>query len=231
MSKSEKRKKRAAARAEFAAAVALAPSKKPKKTRGRRRMAEITTEREAAGASIETLNRRAALVGRTIRTETKSDGSPDHNAIAANNKHRAEMRHPAYGEDAGRALFLSNSKADANDLWAVFLDYTKARERYYRVCLGISPHAKCASIATEPDAMETRADEAPPDDRSLDERVRSASNRWMDWQGRLGCLGLADRAAFDDIAEMRRLAVADAKVTPRGRAFLVALKKIAERVK
>ena len=178
----------------------LAAVPKPKK-RGKARMAEI--DREPQRVALET---RARLMGMT-----------DTNA----------MRSQALGEAAGRAIYLKHQPDAAARLWDTYAGLTATEQRYARLVLGKSLHAKTAKIETMPERFETRDDDQT-DLRSEDERHRDATNAWMRWRGYIGHLSSYDQSAIFCVVRGRNEPVVDAKLTKAGIDFVTALERLAD---
>lgn len=227
MGKGDPKTKAKRNRAKFTAALpALAPTPRReidgKSTRAKREPKGET------GADIVALDARARQIGRTIKREKTRDGKPHRDNIAANKATRAEMRKQSYGEAAGRAITLARWGGQAERLLSAYRGLTAAEERYHRVVLGQSIHAKTAKLEMMPDRLETSADDAPPDLRSEEDRHRAAVNEWMRWKGYTQTLCAAHRSAIWNasrgLVELHR---GDA-LTPHGRAFIQAIEALAD---
>lgn len=140
------------------------------------------------------------------------------------------MRHQALGEPAGQAIFTILSDQEAADIWRVYADFTNAETRYHKVVLGKSMHAKTAKIEFLPERLETSADDEGPDLRDDDERIRSATNAWMKWQGYFGHLKAVDRSAILSVARGRAHPMKDGQITASGRVLVLALQNLVKAV-
>lgn len=142
-------------------------------------MAEIGQERE--DEAVQTVcEARARMIG----------------APAATVDERAAMRRQSHGEAAGRALVLSEGGDKGERLFAAYKALTGAYERYCRIVLGASPHAKTGKIEMARERLTTSAEDAPPDLRTEDERHRAAGNAWASWKGRLEAAGMGHASAL-----------------------------------
>lgn len=208
MSKADRAKKRRKNQQTFAEAVALGPIE-PRKKSG-----------QGAKAYRAPVDPEPPRV--TLEARARQMGKPASQWV--------DMRSQALGEDAGRAIYYVAAPDDAPQLWGVYKGLTEAEVRYCRLKLGKSVSAKTAKIEMEPEKIETRAEESPPDDRTWEEKLRSATNRWMDWQRWMGMLSSADQTAIWDIARGRREAMTGGEITGAGVRFVAAIVNLAERV-
>jgi hypothetical protein len=186
------------------ALMGLAPVPKPKK-RGRKRMNEIRQTRERSPDRVA-LQARAKMMG-----STKLD----------------DMRGQALGEAAGRAIYLKHQGKTAERLWSVYSGLTSAEDRYARVVLGHSLHAKTAKVEFQQERFEARPDDQP-DLRTEDEKHRDAVNGWARWRGYIGHLVSSDQAAIWAVVRGRADPVVDAKLTGAGMRFIDALERLAK---
>jgi len=141
--------------------------------------------------------------GRVKRSTRKDyERSPDQTALKARARQSgkspsqlSEMRHPAFGEDAGRAIYAVHSGDFANRLWTCYAACSASYKRYLSVCIGAGVDAKTAKIEMMPERFETSASDTP-DMRSEEERHRAAANAWYGWRNALVNLTLSHSAAI-----------------------------------
>jgi hypothetical protein len=193
--------------------LAGVPRKPKAKLRGQARMVEIDQER-ADDAQRTVLEARARMIG--VNPDSRED--------------RDEMRAQSYGDEAGRAISLYRKGEARQRLLDAYRGLTAAEERYHRIVLGKSIHAKTAKIEMEPERLETSADDAPPDLRSEDDRHRDAVNTWMRWKGYTQCLCAAHRNALWNASRGLVTLHKGDVLTPHGRAFVLALEALADEV-
>lgn len=208
MGRGDKRGKARKSDTAFDAEVSLAPSRK----RGKDKCFVNRTRQQPNDPSPQrtVLEKRARLMG-------KSPGD------------WGEMRAQAIGEPAGRAIVIVSHQDDAPKLWSVYARLTASEARYNQLKLGMSANAKGASIMTARDRIQTSADESPPDLRTFDEKLRDATNRWMEWSGWVMQLTASDQKAIWDVARGRVDPATDAGgVTAAGRRFVEAIRRLAE---
>lgn len=227
MGKGDRKTKARQSRRKFEAmaGVALAPTPKSKK-RGKARMQEIamtdTSEKREALAA------RARSVGIAMRPETAEDGTTIAAAARWNAKVLKTMDHVAMGTPAGRAIFLSAKGDEARKLLDTFTKLTIAEERYHRVVLGVSMHAKTGWMEMLTERVETSADHDAPDLRDEGEKARAASNAWARWRGYLGHLDAGRQTDIIAVVRGRREPHDGQRVTPAGRRFISALRDLIE---
>lgn len=189
--------------------VELAPAPR-KKSRGRKRMAEIKREpvdRHPARAALEA---RARQMGH----------DPDKWQL---------MQFQALGEPAGQALFAAHTVEDAVGLWSVYAAYTNAEARFHRVCLGKSMAAKVAKVEFLPEVFEANPDDEP-DLRDEDEKHRDAKNNWDRWLGYFNKLGLGERSIIQSVSRGWADPMIDGKLTEKGKEFVRAVESLSEAV-
>lgn len=138
-----------------------------------------------------------------------------------------EMRHPAYGEPAGRAIYAIHGGDTAKRLWDAYRGFTAAEATYAKTYLGMRLHAKTAKVEYLIETFEARPDDSP-DLRDEEQRSRDASNNWARWRGYLMRLGRPDQQAIYDIAYGRAEPMMDGKVGPYGRRFVEAVAALAD---
>lgn len=177
-----------------------------KKSRGRKRMAEINqTQKNPHRTALET---RARQMGH----------STDKWQL---------MQFQALGEPAGRAIFAMHTVEDAVGLWSVYAGLTNAEARYHRVCLGKSMAAKVAKVEFLPERFEADPDDEP-DLRDDDEKHRAASNNWDRWQAWFNSLSLGDRAIIQSVSRGWCDPMIDGEVTDKGKDFVLAIERLSE---
>lgn len=176
-----------------------------RKSRGSKRMQEIAKNPEAE--------------------RTVLDARARHCGIAPTD--RTQMRDPALGEAAGRAIYASRSGDQAKKMWDVYAGLTKAEAVYIKTNLGLSIHAKTAKVEYLIEAFEARSDDNP-DLRDPDERARDASNRWMRWRGFIGHLGANEQKAIFDVAYGRIEPMDAGLLTASGSRFVAAIERLAD---
>ena len=174
-----------------------------RKSRGRKRMAEIKAEPNADRTVLEARARQA--------------GSKDLGA----------MRLPAYGEPAGQAIMAIHGGDDARKLWDAYTRLTASEAAYAKRYLGLRLHAKTAKIEMMRERVETRPDDKP-DHRSDDDKDRDAVNGWMRWRGYVMHLSAADQTAIFDVAYGRVYPMDGGSITAHGKLFVAALERFAK---
>lgn len=176
-----------------------------KKKRGRARMDELKAEPDA---QMVVLTARARQSGVTPKDIT-------------------DMRNPAYGEAAGRAIFATHKPEAAQRIWDVYRAFTASEATYARYYLGLRLHAATAKLEMMPDRLETRPDDKP-DLRTEEERSRDASNAWMRWQGLIMHLPDFHQHAIYDVSYGRVEPMAEGRITDSGRRFVWAMERFTE---
>lgn len=136
-----------------------------------------------------------------------------------------EMRYTAYGEAAGMAISAIHGGDTAKRLWDVYRACSGAYERFHRVCLGKSVHAKTAKLEMMPEIFQVDPSHTY-DDRSEDERHRAAQNKWRDWRDALNAIGLRHSSEIYSAMHGWSNLMDDGKVTKAGRRFVVAVEKL-----
>jgi hypothetical protein len=190
-------------RAKKAALPGLANTPK-RKARGRKRMEQIKREKEFDPEAERTvLQARARQAGKTPKDLT-------------------EMRHTAYGEDAGRAIYARHEGDTAKRLWDTYSALSGAYRRYLRTCIGASVDAKTAKIEMMPERFETSASDTP-DMRSEEDRHRAALNAWTGWKIALDRLPLGKSAAIYSALHGWGALMDGGEITGQGRRFVVAM--------
>ncbi|MDT8329262.1 MAG: hypothetical protein RQ750_18155 [Roseovarius sp.] len=139
----------------------------------------------------------------------------------------SEMRRPAYGWQAGQAIYAVASGDRADSLWATYDAYRSAWERYAKVVLGLSRYSKTAKIEMMPDTVGTRADDQP-DFRSEEEKAASASRAMQEWGDAMLRIGPHHRALIRGAARETVALMNDGQVTAQGRAFVAAVGALAK---
>jgi hypothetical protein len=142
-------------------------------------------------------------------------------------KDLGEMRHPAYGEAAGRAIYSLHGGDTAKRLWDAYAGYTAAEATYAKTYLGLRLHAKTAKVEYLIEVFEARPDDRP-DLRTEEERSRDAANRWMEWQGRIMHLPRHQQAVIRDVAYGNIEPMDAGQVTAQGRRFVEAIERLAD---
>lgn len=119
---------------------------------------------------------------------------------------------PWMGCNAGR---LVAGETDVADLWQVIQAIRQRRRAYLAAIDAPAEEAGISAIAVEPERFETRADDAPADLRSPEERADDARRRWVEIED---CLNKVKAVGF-----VLRLVVRDEPVAgplPRVLRFL-----------
>lgn len=142
-----------------------------------------------------------------------------------------EMRRPAYGEEAGRAIYAMHSPKSAKTaeaLWETYKSCSTAYQRYMTTCIGASPYPKTMRIEMAPERFEVDTSHTP-DHRSAEERHRSATNAWATWLSLLDGIGIGHAAEI--YAAMHGLGdlMSDGTPTPQGQRFIAALRELMDR--
>jgi|ETNmetMinimDraft_28_1059901.scaffolds.fasta_scaffold06245_4 hypothetical protein len=176
-----------------------------RKSRGSKRMQEIAKNPDAERTVLEARARHCGIV--------PAD--------------RTQMRDPALGEPAGRAIYAAHSGDHARRMWDTYASLTKAEAIYIKTNLGLSTHAKTAKVEYLIETFEARSDDNP-DMRNEDERARDASNRWMRWRGYIGHLGAHEQGAIFDVAYGRIEPMDAGSLTSQGRRFVAAIERLAD---
>ena len=169
-------------------------------------------KRRAAGHMGEQNPEKTALEARA-----RQSGKPS--------KDLGEMRHPAYGEAAGRAIYAIHGGDTAKSLWDAYTALSGAYKRYLSVCIGSSVDAKTAKIEMMPDRFETSASDTP-DMRSEDERHRAAANAWHGWRNALNELPLGHSAAIYAALHGWGDLMDGGQITAQGKRFVDAMKEL-----
>lgn len=207
MSKADRAKKRAKAKADLEATMALPKAKK--RTRRGQGAATYKQNRDLE-PSRPALEKRAKLMGKKA-TEWR------------------EMRAQALSEPAGRAIMTLCGPEDAARLWDTYARLTAAEMRYMRLKLGLSASPSGASLVPAPETTQSIADDNSTDPRSFEERLRSATNRWMEWNGWMGQLSGADQQAIWDVVRGRASPWEEGCTdSSRAKSFVAALRRLAE---
>lgn len=176
-----------------------------RKTRGRQRMAEIKADPEAERTVLEARARQSGLQPKEL----------------------TEMRDPALGEAAGRAIHAVHKGEAAKRLWSVYTGFTSAEATYAKHYLGLRLHANTAKLEMMVERIETRADDKP-DFRTEEERSRDASNNWMRWRGLIMHLPSVQQSVIFDVSYGRAEPMDAGQITDHGRRFVTALEWFAE---
>lgn len=176
-----------------------------RKSRGRQRMAEIKADPEAQRTVLEA---RARQSGKAPKELT-------------------EMRDPALGEGAGRAIHAIHRGEAAKRLWSVYTGFTAAEATYAKHYLGLRLHANTAKLEMMVERIETRADDKP-DFRTEEERSRDASNNWMRWRGYIMHLANPDQRVIFDVAYGRAEPMDAGQITRTGLHFVSAMEQLAD---
>lgn len=154
-----------------------------------------------------------------LKARARQAGKPDADL--------AEMRHPAYGEAAGRAIHAIHEGDTAKALWNAYAGYTAAEATYAKTHLGLRLHAKTAKVEYLIETFEARPDDKP-DLRSEDEKSRDAANNWARWRGYLMQLPRHQQTAIADVAYGDVEPMDAGKVTAQGRRFVEAVRALAD---
>lgn len=176
-----------------------------RKTRGRKRMAEIKADPEAERTVLEARARQSGLQPKEL----------------------TEMRNPALGEAAGRAFYAIRHPEQAKRLWSVYTAFTAAEAHYAKHYLGLRLHANTAKLEMMVERIETRADDKP-DFRTEEERSRDASNNWMRWRGLIMHLANPDQRVIFDVAYGRAEPMDAGQITTTGAHFVAAIERLAD---
>lgn len=208
MSKADRQRKRDRAKADWKAAVKLAPvpkrSAQPRNREGRFERPPEDLQREA-------------LDGRCRRF-----------GVPVNASNREKMKSPWMGCDLGFVIETRCTDRDAARLWDVFSRWSRAETTYRARYLGQGEQPASAALQMIPDRMETDQS-AAVDVREPEERDRDAVTVWMRWQGFLGHLPVGARKALHEARrEEGREMWVGAKPTDAGLAALDALRGLAE---
>lgn len=171
-----------------------------KKARGRKRMEQIKRDPDAERTVLQA---RARQSGKTPNDLT-------------------EMRHTAFGEDAGRAIYAMHEGDAAKSLWDAYTALSGAYRRYLSTCIGASVDAKTAKIEMMPERFETSASDTP-DMRSEEDRHRAALNAWHGWKIALARLPLGDSAAVYSALHGWGALMDAGKITTQGARFVGAM--------
>lgn len=92
---------------------------------------------------------------------------------------------PLWGCSVGR-LILTEPEAKRADLWNATQHARKTQAAYDRAIGAPSRHAQCLRILAPVEATRIEAASPPPDDRSVEERVRDATRAKMQVEGWIG---------------------------------------------
>ena len=140
---------------------------------------------------------------------------------------RSEMRSPALGEEAGRAIHSALQGKAAKEAWRAYEGLTASMWAYSKTVLGVYPFPKSMKFETLPERFETRPDDRP-DLRDEEQRQRDTVNSWMRWNGWIDQLAVQDRSAIWD--HVRRGVVLHTYdgLTVRGTRFCEAMDKLAQ---
>lgn len=184
---------------------------KSRNRRHRRKRARTITL--AGGQAVD------APIVQGTRTDLKPKEDPMQTVLAARRRFmgdradKVDLRSAMAGDDLGRAILRAEVVRSPNGrpdptynpgaLWDAVTHIRRTFAAYDRACGAPSRHPKCLSILTPPDRMEATAESPARDDRTEEERNRSAVSAYMAVQGWLGhCDGAAKsaclRAVVDD---------------------------------
>ena len=136
------------------------------------------------------------------RKDLKPKEDPVQTVLAARRRQlgaiadKVDLRSAMAGDALGQAILkadivrLPDGKPDPlyspGDLWQAVTHMRRTFAAYDRACGAPSRHPKCLSILTPADHIEATAESPAWDDRSQDERDRSAVAAYMTLQGWLG---------------------------------------------
>lgn len=137
-------------------------------------------------------------------------------------KDLTEMRHTAFGEDAGRAIYATHQGDTAKRLWDAYAALSGAYRRYLSTCIGASVDAKTAKIEMMPERFETSASDTP-DMRSEEDRHRAALNAWTGWKIALDRLTLGQSAAIYSALHGWGALMDAGEITAQGKRFVSAM--------
>ncbi|PIY28387.1 MAG: hypothetical protein COZ09_10070 [Comamonadaceae bacterium CG_4_10_14_3_um_filter_60_42] len=176
------------------------------KKRGRARMEELNAEPDAQMVVLTARARQSGISPKDIM----------------------ETRDPAYGEAAGRAIYVTHKPEVAQRLWAVYRAFTASEAMYLRLCLGLRLHAATAKLEMMPgDDFQVRPDDKP-DLRTEDEKASDASNAWARWRGYFTSMADYHQDAISDVSYGRVDAMDGGRLTDHGRRFVVAMERFAD---
>ena len=166
--------------------------------------------------------------------EIKQDPEAERTVLEARARHcgkspadKADMRLPALGEAAGRAIYAVHDGDLAKRMWDVYSGLTRAEATYIKTNMGLGVHAKTAKVEYLTEIFEARSDDNP-DMRDEEERARDASNKWMRWRGFIGHLGKHDQKSIFDVAYGRIEPMDAGSITTQGQRFVAAIKRLAD---
>lgn len=153
--------------------------------------------------------------------------------IAARKRHnpafRGDVRQTILSEPAGQAIVALAGAGEAGQrLWAIFLDYDRAKTVYFGRVLSQQRFPKVAKLEMMPERFEAR-DDTPPDLRSEEERIASAREAMNGWGKRLAELSSRDRMAVNLAIDRLVEVFKDGKPTPAGLRMVKALRELEKR--
>lgn len=141
---------------------------------------------------------------------------------------RKMMKDQMMGDPAGQAIAIGARNAnEARSLWQTFSALDKADARYHARILSRSRHAKCGKVEYMPDRFEARPDDQS-DHRTDAEKDRDTVNAWMLWHGHLGRMASYEQSAVWDGIYLRCEMHKSGTLTTAGRAFVAAMRVLAD---
>ncbi len=131
------------------------------------------------------------------------------------------------GTDAGRAMVLGMDEDMARKSWTAFQGYSGAQERYHRRVLGRTMHPDSPRAEVGPEPFEVDA-ETEYDERSEDEKDRDACDEWQHWCDLMRGMSIECRADIEGVVRGWAKCCRQGEITPRGYAFLCAMRMLVE---
>ncbi|MFC4731746.1 hypothetical protein [Salipiger abyssi] len=170
--------------------------------------------------------------GRKQRTDTDRDPSAAaldvrcrHAGRDATRANRRDMRAQWHGCEAGRAMASkSDSEDERRDLWDAIQHMRRTVTAHDRAIGAPSRHAVCMRLLTPTDEMSADASTPPADDRTDEDKERSATRALMILEG---WLGYTDKAAA---TEAKRVILEDSMARDLT-GFMSALRCISDGIK
>jgi len=99
------------------------------------------------------------------------------------------FRAPHLGHEGGMCLdflFIAEGRPDEiSTVWGVWHSLCQAQRTYRVQVIGQTGEAKCASITTAPEPLQTSDLDPPVDDRTLEQKHRDAVDGWQYWEDNL----------------------------------------------
>lgn len=216
-----KGKKAAAERARRAAAARaagvppLAPSRMREPSGRPSRAAEASILRTALVA-------RARHAGWITGAENPDDRDDQKRVARALARARAQ----SLEGEAGLAITVgARDEEERERLWSTWVDFSSARLAWHRRILGALPFPAMPRPRAAEDI--STGPEAPPDDRTPEERDEAAARRWAWWAARLRTIQPHMRDALRDAVAGGTPFLRGGKLTRAGAIFLAALRAVA----